>query len=404
MKELVLDNGIKLIYEKSSSKLTSISIGLEAGASVESDVLGLAHATEHMIYKGTKTRSEADINEEFSKIFGFSNAMTNYPYVIHYGTLLGEDFEKGIELLSDILINPSFPVEGFKEEMDTIIEELNEWDEELDQYCEDKLFIHSFINNRLKYPIIGRHKDLVNIKLEDIKNFYNKFYSPKNTSIVVVSDIDFEEVRQIVEKYFSTWQGEVVEIEESKEKPLPIINRDIREGINTCRIEMIYSIKDLSNYELKAFRVFNEFFGEGVSSILFDNLRTKNGLVYDVLTTISNEKHIGLYKIYFNVSEKNIEKALDIVKTSINKIEDYRKVFTEEKIKALAKSIKLKKLFKEEQSVRLANNLATYSVMFKDASIYEESIEGLENLDANIIVDTGIKVLQNPSIEIIVPR
>ena len=129
--------------------LTSVSIGLEAGASVEEGLLGLAHATEHMIFKGTKTRSEKTINEELSKIFGFSNAMTNFPYVIYYGTLLGEDLYKGLDIFSDILLNPSFPIEGFKEEMDSIKEELNEWDEELQQFCEDKLLIHSFNKNKM---------------------------------------------------------------------------------------------------------------------------------------------------------------------------------------------------------------------------------------------------------------
>ena len=65
--------------------------------------------------------------------------MTNYPYVIYYGTLLNEDLDNGMEIFSDIIIRPAFPIEGFKEEMDVIKEELNEWDEELEQYCEDQL-------------------------------------------------------------------------------------------------------------------------------------------------------------------------------------------------------------------------------------------------------------------------
>ena len=86
MKEFILDNGIKLIYSRGTSKLTSISIALEAGASQDGKLFGLAHATEHMLYKGTKKRNESQINEELSKLFGFHNAMTNYPYVIYYGS------------------------------------------------------------------------------------------------------------------------------------------------------------------------------------------------------------------------------------------------------------------------------------------------------------------------------
>ena len=122
MQEYLLENNLKLIYKKAESELSSICISLDAGAGVEKEKLGVAHATEHMLYKGTLNRNEAQINKELSSIFGFQNAMTNYPYVIYYGTLLNEDLDNGIEIFSDIIMNSAFPVEGFKEEMDVIKE------------------------------------------------------------------------------------------------------------------------------------------------------------------------------------------------------------------------------------------------------------------------------------------
>lgn len=404
MKEFILDNGMKLIYENRPSMLTSVSIGLEAGASVEEGLLGLAHATEHMVFKGTKSRSEKEINEELSKIFGFSNAMTNFPYVIYYGTLLEEDLDKGLDIFSDILINPRFPVEGFKEEMDSIKEELNEWDEELQQFCEDKLLIHSFNKNRLKYPIIGRMEDLNKITLEDIKKFYKKYYSPKNFVISIVSNLSFEVIKEKVKKYFGAWQGEEVKVNTSLELPKVGEYIDFREGINSCRVEIIFPISNLTYEEIKHLRIFNEFFGEGMNSILFDTLRTQNGLVYDVITTISNEKHIGLYKIEFSTSKEKLDKAITLVKESFNNVEKYDKDFTKEKIEELYKSIKLKKLFKEEQSIRLANSMTTYAIMFKDTKVFEDMLEGVENLTSKDIIHVAKKVFKNPSIEIIMPR
>lgn len=407
MKEFVLDNGLRFIYEKGSSMLTSISIALEAGAAVEDGFqgkYGLAHATEHIIFKGTKSRTESEINEILSKLFGFHNAMTNYPYVVYYGTLLEEDFEEGIDILSDILINPSFPVDGFKEEMNSIREELNEWDEELDQFCEDKLFIHSFTSNRLKYPIIGKHEDLNNISLDDIKEFYNKFYTPKNATFAIVSSLDFEEIKNIVEKYFSIWNGGEVKVEESKERPVPIVNKLIREGINTARVEMIFSLIDINDEEIMAFRIFNEFFGEGVNSILFNELRTKRGLVYDVITTISNEKHIRLYKISFNISPDKYNEGINIVNKCYEHIEKYKEALTNEKVKSLVKSIKLKKYFKEEQSVRRTNNIATCNVMYNRIEEYNTMFDKIESLGTDKIINTASKVLKKPSIQIISPR
>jgi len=398
MKEFILDNGIKLIYSKGTSDLTSISIALEAGAAQDGKLLGLAHATEHMIYKGTKKRNEGQINKELSNLFGFHNAMTNYPYVIYYGTLLGEELYKGVEIFSDLLINASFPLEGFKEEMDVIFEELKEWDEELDQYCEDKLLFNTFIDNRLKYPIIGNIESLKNITIEDIKIFYNSYYSPGNTSIAVVSSLDVEEVKGIIEKYFSPWKKRDVQaILEWDETPLEGIYKDRVENINTCKVQMNFPINNLSEMEMKSIRIFNEYFGEGINSILFDNLRTKNGLVYDVLTKIGHEKYIKFYKITFSTSKDKVDKALEIVKEAIDNI----RVLNEEEITQFIKSIKIKKLFKEEQSIQLAKELSTYSVMFKDFSIYDNMLVEMEEITGECILKIAKKVLKNPSIEII---
>jgi len=390
--ESVLSSGIKVIYKKGSSKLTSISIGIDAGAALEENLLGLAHMTEHMVYKGTESRNENEINEELTKLFGFQNAMTNYPYVIYYGSLLEEDLEDGVNLFSDIIINPAFNEEGFKEEKQVVIQELQEWDEEIEQFCEDKLFFNVYTNNRLKYPIIGKMDDLIKINLEDIKKFYKSNYTPLRTSIGIVSRLEFSKVIEILERYFSSWNSSKEEERkgENQEAPKVSIYEDYKEGINNSRVQIIFQLKDLSERELSAFRVFNEFFGEGVNSILFNELRTKSGLVYDVLTNISYEKHINLYKITFLAAEDKISRALEIFNNAISM--EYN--INEEKIKEYIKSIKRKKLFKEEQGIYLAKELSVNSVMNRNIPIFEDiTVEEIK-----IVKD---KVFKNPSIEII---
>ena len=108
-----------------------------------------------MLYKGTKTRSEEEINRLSDEIFGFSNAMTNYPYVIYYGTTLAGNLDKGLELYSDIIQNPALGEAGFRCEMNVISEELREWADDLTQLCEDKLFGNCFKSRRLRERIIG---------------------------------------------------------------------------------------------------------------------------------------------------------------------------------------------------------------------------------------------------------
>lgn len=405
MKEIILDNNLKLIYKHSESELTSICISLNAGAGIEVEKMGVAHAVEHMVYKGTKTKSESQINEQLSSIFGFQNAMTNYPYVIYYGTLLNEDLNSGVELFSDILLNPEFDEKGFKEEMEVIKEELDEWDEEIEQFCEDKLFYNIFNKRRIKNPIIGIKESLDNLTVTDLKRFYEENYFPENTSISVITSIDFNSVKEIMDKYFGMWKSKVIsrnsyvnniEYEKIDASKIQITKR---QGIKNAKVQMIFPLDKLNFKELNAFRLFNQYFGEGVNSVLFDALRTKNSLVYDVITRISNENYIKMYKITFTTSKENVNKAVELVMNLIKEINLKDELGI--RLESLIKSYKLKRLFREEQSIILAKELATYDTMFGDYNIYENELGKIDEITEVDILNSAKKVLKNSAVQVV---
>lgn len=404
MENFIFDNGLKLIYKKSNSELSSICISLDAGASRDGEKLGVAHVTEHMVYKGTETRSEKQINTELSSIFGFQNAMTNYPYVVFYGTLLSEDLQKGLDLFSDILLDPVFTEEGFKEEMEVIKQELKEWDEDLEQYTEDKLYHNCMNNRRLKYPIIGTEESLNNMIIDDTIDFFNDYYCANNATITIISDLEFEDVRDMVEELFIDWRSEKLPEDEDKEV-ITIPNNgvfiDKKEDINSAKVQIIFPINELNQWEIKALRVFNQYFGEGVNSILFDTLRTKNGLVYDVLTRVANENEIKVYKINYSTAHENVDKSIEIVKELIEDIDSYREKLKKENLENLIKSFRLKRLFANEQSVRLAMGISTYDIMFGDGMLYIDETEDLDKMPIGYIIDTAKKVLNNMTVQVI---
>lgn len=405
MKEIILDNNLKLIYKHSESELTSICISLNAGAGIEVEKIGVAHAVEHMVYKGTKTKSESQINEQLSSIFGFQNAMTNYPYVIYYGTLLNEDLNSGVELFSDIILNPEFDEKRFKEEMEVIKEELDEWDEEIEQFCEDKLFYNIFNKRRIKNPIIGTKESLDNLTVTDLKRFYEENYFPENTSISVITSIDFNSVKEIIDKYFGMWKSKVIsrnsyinniEYEKIDASKIQITKR---QGIKNAKVQMIFPLDKLNFKELNAFRLFNQYFGEGVNSVLFDALRTKNSLVYDVITRISNENYIKMYKITFTTSKENVNKAVELVMNLIKEINLKDELGI--RLESLIKSYKLKRLFREEQSIILAKELATYDTMFGDYNIYENELGKIDEITETDILNSAKKVLKNSAAQVV---
>lgn len=402
MKDFIFDNGLKFIYKKSNSELSSICISLDAGAARDGEMLGVAHVTEHMVYKGTETRSEKEINTELSSIFGFQNAMTNYPYVVFYGTLLSEDLNKGLELFSDILLAPVFTEDGFKEEMEVIRQELKEWDEDLEQYTEDRLYYNCMENRRVKYPIIGTEEALNKMTIDDAIEFFNNYYCANNATITIISDLEFEEVRDMVEEYFIDWRSErLPETKGVSDNPKIGIFIDKKEDINSAKVQIIFPINELNQWEIKALRIFNQYFGEGVNSILFDTLRTKNALVYDVLTRVANEEYIKVYKITYSTAHENVEKSIEIIKDLIKNIDSYKSILQKKDIESLMKSFRLKRLFANEQSVRLAMGISTYDTMFGDGMLYIDETENLDKLPIDYIIDTAKNVLKNMTVQVI---
>ncbi|WP_186430611.1 pitrilysin family protein [Clostridium sp. BSD9I1] len=420
----VLKNGLKVIYKYVQGNITSFCIGVDAGAIKEEGFpLGTAHAVEHMVFKGTINKTELEINKLCDELFGFQNAMTNYPYVVYYGSLLNEDFEKGLGLFSDIVLRPTFPENGFKEEMDIIKQELNEWSEDLYQFCEDELLHNAFQHRRIKDLIIGTHESISKITLNTLKDFYNKYYLPSNMVVTVVTGFPEKEAMSVVEKCF-----DVFEIEENVEnlkniKPCGLedkyLNRSdignnylyennnagmfvkFREGVNGSKIQYAYPIHNLSLKELGCLKVFNNYFGEGTSSILYDTIRTQNGLSYEIESSIKEEKGIRLFKISMGTSGENIEKAVRLIDSSIEKIKQDTYIFNEQLIKKLIKNIELKTALRSEKSVQLAKDLACSEIMYSSNDIIYKMPEILSEVTSEEISRVINKVLNFPTIQII---
>lgn len=405
MKRIQLKNGITVIYEYRKSDLTSFCFGFRAGASVENeDEYGIAHTVEHCIFKGTAARSEAQINKEFDEIFGFNNAMTNFPYVVYYGTTLTRDFERAFELYSDIILNPTFKEDGFEEEKSVIIEELKEWKDDKQQFCEDELLKNSFSNIRIKECIIGSEKNIKKFTREKLKDFYNKYYTGDNCVISIVTSIDEEKVVSTIFKYMNSLKKSDSKIKDYKyEENKPGIFIEKRE-VKGAVLQYLFPIYKLNYDEIKALRAFNFIFGEGTSSMLYDKIRTKYGLAYDVYSKISNEGGIKLFYIGLGTAAENYNKGLEVVNDVIDESRSLKGNFSKDKLLKIEKGISLKRTLKLERSINLAVNLAVYEVMYGKAEDVYNEIKDISLLDEKFIVETAGKVLVNPSIQIVKPN
>ncbi|WP_010234938.1 M16 family metallopeptidase [Clostridium arbusti] len=403
MKTYKFKNGITMIYEHRVGQITSFCIGFNAGALMESeDEMGIAHVVEHMVFKGTHKRSEFEINKVCDEIFGFSNAMTNFPYSIYYGTTLSEDFNIGFEVYSDIIKSPSFKEEGFKEEIDVICEELKEWKDDSFQLCEDELLNSAFKHRRIKTCIIGEKEIIRSFSLKDIEGFYNKYYNPDNCVISVVSSLEYNEVLDIVKSYMAHWENNKTKIKdidyEENSKGLFVRNKA---GIEGAKIQYCFPIERLTDRELAVLNIFNYKFGRGTSSILYDNIRTKAGLAYDVFSIIKNEKGIKLLNICMGTSVHNVNKAIEIINRLISNIDCFESEFSKDNIDSIIKSVKLRRELELEKAIELAKALTTNKIMNDNFDLFSLTGYNTLNITKDEIINTAKKVMINPTIEIL---
>ena len=408
MQSTYLENGMKVIYMFKRGNLTSFSIGLDSGANVENkDEIGVAHMVEHMVFKETTHRSEYEINTACDRVFGFNNAMTNFPYVIYYGTMLSEDFKAGLEIYSDVLINPTFPKKGFKEERQIVIEELKEWKEDIYQYCEDVMLANAFKNRRIKELIIGNEAAISSISLKDIKDFYSKYYCPQNCIISIVSSLSYEEVISITQDEFNLWNIKGYHKEDILyDNNVKGVFKEEKKGIEGCKLQYCFPIQNLNEKQIIALKVFNFAFGEGTSSLLFDEIRTKNGLAYEVASIIKNEKGVKLFVISLGTSFENIEKAKQCAENCILNVLDksfFSKIYNDGTLKNYSKMIKLKQELKYEKSIIIANALTTSEIMYNDFNKAFEDLNELVNITPVDIYETISNTLINPTVQIIMP-
>lgn len=403
MERFNLDNGVKIIYEYRPGNITSFCIGFNGGALEEEGYNpGTAHVLEHMLFKGTSSRNEVEINRAIDEIFGFSNAMTNYPYVIYYGTLNSEDFTKGFELYSDILLNPVFPEEGFKEEMMVIKEELRDWKEDLEQCTEDYMLFNAFSKRRIKNLIIGTEVALNNISLEEIKSFYKSYYAPSNCVISVVTSLNKEEVINFIESIFKDWTRDfkgIREIQYENNIPGTFINKV--SGSTGARINYCFNIDFLGEEEIEILSLFNMVFGEGVSSILYDQIRTRQGFAYEVYSSIKNERGIKLFTIYLSTSLENVGNSIEIINNIIEKIKLETDYYTENIIQPSINRIRLKRELALEKSIELSKKLTTYELMYGKAEKVYDEIKFINSITPGKIKAVINKVFKDPTIQIL---
>ncbi len=239
--ETMLDNGMKILVKQDKrAPVAVIQVWYKIGTSYEHEgITGLSHALEHMMFKGTKKHKSGEFEKLVSAIGARNNAFTSQDYTAYYEVLASDKLEAAMEIEADRMRNLVFDPEEFKKEIEVVKEE-RRWrtDDKPSSLTREQFNAVAFLNSPYRAPVIGWMVDLEGMKLEDAIDWYKKWYTPNNATLVVVGDVDPEKVSAMAKKYFGDY----------KSNPLPEVKARTeveQKGIRTITLKLPAKLANL---------------------------------------------------------------------------------------------------------------------------------------------------------------
>lgn len=314
-------NGFTLVGNtQENNKSISAGVFVDAGVYKENNENnGISHFIEHMTFKGTEKRNTFKISDDIDRIGGSINAFTGKESTCYFVKVIDEHIDEALEVLSDIFFNSKYEDSELDKERKVILEEIDMSNDSPDGLVLELLDAAYFKGNPLEKTILGPKENISRFNRNDILRYREENYCPNNVVLSIVGNISEGKAIELAEKYFvNSFKCE---------------NKDrFKQIAHISKPCFIKQIKDIEQANLaialpgikyddpltSALSLFSSAFGSGMSSRLFREVRENNGLAYSIEGFKASYINNGLYTIYAGVSNKNIEKTLELIKKVIN--------------------------------------------------------------------------------------
>ena len=402
-KEVLLENGIQLITIKRDSKIASIHVGFKIGAIFEKvNEKGICHFIEHMLFKGTKKRTNNQINQELEERAGSYNAYTDYTSTVFTVTALAEELEASAEILADMMKNATFPEDELERERGVILAEYKTSMDDVEQYSFQKAHELAFKNSPLRCDVIGTEESIKTFTKEQLENFYHKQYIPNQCVISIVSPMEHDAVEAMIKQYFGEWKEGIIQgVDVMTEKHLSLQKTNYKKHIEQNTLIYIYTFHDLTRMEELALEILNHKLGESANSILFRALREERGIAYDVYSDMDATEYIKVLSIYTAVGEEDVFEAKTVIEECIDKIKTKEICLDEKNILLMKKVIKTAVASMLEDSSELASYVMHQKLAGKKIDGFADDLVAMEKIHAEDIYQVAEKVLKEPTVHIL---
>lgn len=403
VKKHYLDNGLEILTIKRDTQIASINLGVKVGSIYESlEEKGISHFIEHMLFKGTNKRNNEELNDELEALGGEYNAYTDYNSTVYTISCLSEELENACILLGDMITSSNFPEEEIERERGVILAEMRTSKDDIEDLSFKRVNEVAFNSSPLRYDVTGLEEVVKGFKRDDIKRFYNKYYTPKNSLITMVSSMEHEEAKELISREFSNWQGEEeVEHPVISEDNIPLKKVSYKNDMEQSTIVYLYTFYHLDKNDELALRILNHRLGESSNSLLFREVREKKGLAYDIYTHLDMTKNVKTLYVYTAVSDEDVEEAIRAIDETLDKVVNGKIEIGNKDLAIMKKVHKTAVISTLEDSAELCNYILHQELEGEDIYEFVKDMEGLNNLNRDKIYKVSKLVLKDPTIHIL---
>lgn len=392
------DCGIRYAVKRSGSAVAYCSLGIACGTRYEQGFhSGIAHFTEHTLFKGTEHKSSSVINGYLDRLGGELNAYTTKEEIVLHATILKEDLSKASSLLMEIATEATFPDNEVNTERGVVIDEIKSYKDSPSEDVYDRFEEKLFRGHSLSMPILGTPQSVRATSAEELRRFYKEKFVPGSMVFTIVADIDEKRMEadllRTFDKFFSGSGMVSGELTRPKSVTLDnvfdeVINKRNHEAnaVLGGYAPSLYEEKERIATSLMS----NILGGPAMNSILNDILREKHGWVYGVESSYTQYSDTGIMAISLGCERENTEKCIDAVRREISKFQD--NALTDRKLRAAKKQflgqIAISSDNGESQCLSMGKSLLAYGKVASAEEIKRE----IEAVSAAMIRDMACRI------------
>jgi predicted Zn-dependent peptidase len=377
-----LSNGIKVITEF-MPQVRSVSVGVWVGSGSRRETPeqnGVSHFIEHMLFKGTATRSAEDIARSVDSIGGNLDAFTAKEMTCFNTKVLDEHLPIAMDVLSDLVLNPRFDQEDIDKEKGVVLEEIK-MDADSPDYLVHEIFSANFWKDHaLGRPILGTRETVKGLSREVIHDYYRAVYTPENLLLTAAGNLTHERLVALASERFERLKpaGSVpVEPVPATHARVALRSKKELEQVHLCLGVPSYPIPHEDRFHCY---VLNTVLGGGMSSRLFQNIRERQGLAYSVYSDLSPYTDTGCLMVCAGTSGESVRKLVDSVLKEFTHLK--AQTVPDEELRRAKDHLKGSLMLSLESTSSRMSNLARQEMHFKRFFSLDELVESIEKVTA----------------------